>query len=252
MNVPYLWVYILFASLTITSLILFGIASALRSAGFPDRQRRQIVRSAAALLFGWLALYLILGSLGIFQAGPDRKVPVIAFAILIPIIAGIWMIRSSSVMREVLRAVPQQWMVGVQAYRGLGSIFLILYGWRLLPGVFALPAGFGDTLVGVTALLVAALYVTGSPNRDWLVAAWNLLGIADLVIAVGTGFLSAPGPAQLFSFAAPNVLVGAYPLVMIPIYAVPLSIVVHAASLTRLAWAHETKRVSAKPASSVA
>jgi hypothetical protein len=252
MNVPYLWVYILFASLTITALILFGIASALQSAGFADRQRRQIVGSAAALLFGWLALDMTLGSLGVFQAGPDRKVPVIAFAILIPIIVGIWMIRSSSVTREVLRVVPQQWMVGVQAYRGLGSIFLILYGWRLLPGVFALPAGFGDTLVGLSALLVAALYATGSPNREWLVAAWNLLGIADLVIAVGTGFLSAPGPAQLFSFAAPNVLVGAYPLVMIPIYAVPLSIVVHAASLTRLAWAHETKRVSAKPASSVA
>jgi len=246
MNSPqYLWTYIAFANIAITVMILFGIAAALQSGGVAVERRRQIVRSAGLLLFGWLALGMVLGWLGIFRPGADRRIPFIAIGIAVPIFIGVWMIRRSEAMRDVLHAVPQGWMVGIQTYRGLGSIFLILYGMRLLPGTFALPAGFGDVLVGFTALLVAAIYVRGNPNRDWLVAVWNLLGIADLLIAVATGFLSAPGPLQLLSFDHPNYLVGAYPLVMIPIFAVPLSIVLHVGSLSKLSWNNEGKRVPA-------
>jgi hypothetical protein len=53
-------------------------------------------------------------------------------------------------------------------------------------------------------------------------------------VAVVTGFLSAPSRFQLFSLEAPNALIGSFPLVMVPIYAVPLSIVLHLASLTKL------------------
>jgi hypothetical protein len=66
------------------------------------------------------------------------------------------------------------------------------------------------------------------------------LGISDLVIAVATGFLSAPSPFQIFSLDAPNVLVGSFPLVMIPIFAVPLSIVLHLASLSKIRAAHRS------------
>jgi len=38
--------------------------------------------------------------------------------------------------------------VGVQVYRALGLIFLVLYAGGYLPGLFAWPAGVGDILVG--------------------------------------------------------------------------------------------------------
>ncbi len=247
---PYLWVYLLFTDVTITLLVMFGIGSALQSAGIVHQRRRKILRSAALLLFGWMALDMILGWLGVFEARPGRTFPFIALAIGIPVALGIWMIRRSETVREVLHAVPQQWIIGVQAYRGIGSLFLILYGLGLLPRVFALPAGFGDVTVGLLALPIAAIYAGANPKRNWLAAIWNLLGLTDLVVAVGTGFLSSPSPIQLFSFAAPNVLIGAYPLVMIPVYAVPLSIVLHAASLTKLAWDNKSSRVSTEIAGS--
>jgi hypothetical protein len=246
MSAPaYLWVYLVFASLTITALVLFGVNAALERGGTAPAHRRRIVRSTALLLFAWLGLAMLLGSLGVFEGGGDHKVPWIAFAVVIPIILGVRMIRRSPAMRAVVGAVPQSWLIGLQAYRGLGSIFLVLLGMNLLPGVFALPAGFGDTLVGLAALPVAALYAGQRRGRDSWVIAWNILGIADLVIALTAGFLSAPGPLQRLSLSQPNYLVGAYPLVLIPVFAVPLSIVLHAASLSKVRWNHAAERVPA-------
>lgn len=241
-SVPYLWVYILFATVTVTSLVLFGISGSLKSAGVPDKLIRRIVLSAGTLLFSWMALDMFLGWLGVFRAG--GKVPFIAFGIVIPIIIEIWLIRRSQTVREILRAVPQSSLVGVQGYRGLGAIFLVLYGQRLLPGVLGLPAGFGDVLVGFTALLVATIYASGWSNRGWLVAAWNVLGITDFTIAVTAGFLSSPGPLQRFAFNEPNTLIGTYPLVMIPVFAIPLSVFLHIGSLAKLSWGEEKRALS--------
>ena len=48
---------------------------------------------------------MLLGWLGVFQSG--GKVPFIAFGMSIPIVIGIWLIRRSATVREILRAVSQ-------------------------------------------------------------------------------------------------------------------------------------------------
>jgi hypothetical protein len=58
--------------------------------------------------------------------------------------------------------------------------------------------------------------------------------LLDLAIAVTTGFLTSPSAFQAFSFDAPNELISAYPLVLIPVYAVPLSVLLYVASLIKL------------------
>jgi hypothetical protein len=241
----YLWVYIIFATFTIAALLLLGVNAALERAGTTMARRRQIVRSTALLLSGWIGLGMVLGWLGVFEGGGDHQIPWIGLAVVIPIILGIRWIRRPGAMQEVLRAVPRSWLIGIQAYRGLGSMFLVLFGMKLLPGVFALPAGFGDVLVGLAALPLAALYAGERQGHEGWSIAWNILGIADLVIALTVGFLSAPGPLQQLSLSQPNYLVGAYPLVMIPVFAVPLSIILHAASLSKVRWSHATHHVPA-------
>jgi hypothetical protein len=113
-------------------------------------------------------------------------------------------------------------------------IFLVLYATGHLPGVFAWPAGVGDVLVGLLAPLVGAAYARGSRRADGWVRVWNWLGIADLLVALTTGFLSSPSPLQMFAFDAPNELISAFPLAMIPVFVVPLSILLHLASLSKL------------------
>jgi hypothetical protein len=113
-------------------------------------------------------------------------------------------------------------------------IFLILYANNKLPGLFAWPAGVGDVLVGVLAPVVAIAYARAPRENTDLVTAWNAFGIFDLVVAVGTGFATSPSQLQLLALDRPNELVSLFPLVLVPAYLVPLSILLHLASLAKL------------------
>jgi hypothetical protein len=131
----------------------------------------------------------------------------------------------------------------------LGVIFLILYAAGKLPGLFALPAGLGDVLVGVLAPVVAIAYRRGPRENADLVFGWNLFGLADFVVAVTAGFLTSPSPFQLFAFDLPNELVSRFPLVLIPVFVVPVSALLHLASLTKLrrgALRHNRRRETAR------
>ena len=99
--------------------------------------------------------------------------------------------------------------------------------------MFAWPAGLGDVLAGVLAPVVAIAYRRGPRENADLVTAWNLFGLADLVVAVTMGFLCSP-PFQLLAFDLPNELISRFPLVLVPVFIVPLSVLLHLASLTKL------------------
>ncbi|MBV8377740.1 MAG: hypothetical protein JO279_12135 [Verrucomicrobia bacterium] len=235
---PYLAVSIIGADVAISTVLLFGVWRALRATGRPPSNLLRVVLTLGSVLFAWLAVGLFLGWLDIFRSAVAQPFPYIAAAIGVPMVLGALLIRGSRLVREIVGAVPQSWLVGFQVYRVVGVTFLVLYATGQLPGIFALPAGCGDIFVGLTALLVAVGYARWRSRWDRLVVLWNWLGIADLVVAVATGFLSSPSRFQVFALDTPNLLIGSFPLVMIPIYAVPLSIVLHLASLTKLRRDH--------------
>ncbi|MGA8480940.1 MAG: hypothetical protein WB696_23500 [Chthoniobacterales bacterium] len=226
------------ADIIIVSVLLFGVHRALLGLGRTKADRVRIVSTLGIVLFGWLVLALFLGWRGIFSSALNQPVPYIALAIGIPILVGALFIRGSKQIREIIAAVLQSQLVAFQFYRVLGVTFLVLYAAGQLPGIFALPAGWGDVMVGLTALWVGAR--AARTQSDQLVTLWNWFGISDFAIAVATGFLSAPGRFQIFSLDAPNVLIGSFPLVMIPIFAVPLSTVLHLASLSKIWAAHRS------------
>jgi len=231
---PYLWVYLFFVSLVVAGFLLIIVSAALQRAGQSAAFNQRVRRRAGIVVLGWLAIVGWLGWAGVFAGGADQRFPLIAPAIFGPIVLGTWFIRRSETLAILIAAVPHEWLAVVQTFRGFGAIFLVLHGVGLIPGVFALPAGFGDVAVGLLALPLTAALSTGLPQSHGWLRAWNVLGIADLAVAVGTGFLSAPGPLQVFAREAPNALVGQFPLVLIPVYAVPISILLHVASLTKL------------------
>ena len=103
-------------------------------------------------------------------------------------------------------------------------IFLVLYAGGRLPGVFAWPAGVGDVLVGLLAPVAAIVYARRPRTAAGFVRAWNPFGIADLIVAIAAGFLSATSPLQLLAFNLPNELISEFPLVLVPVFLVPLSI----------------------------
>src|ERR1700675_1265810 len=224
------------SDLIIAFVLLFGVHRALLGLGRTKADRVRIVSVLGIVLLCWLVFALFLGWQGIFRSALNQQVPYIALAIGIPILVVALFIRGSKQVREIIAAVAQSQLVAFQFYRVLGVTFLVLYAAGQLPGIFALPAGWGDVTVGLTALMVGAR--AARSENDQLVTLWNWLGIGDLVIAMATGFSSASSRFQIFSLDAPNVLIGSFPLVMVPIFAVPLSIVLHLASLSKIRAAH--------------
>jgi hypothetical protein len=234
MIVPtYLPYYVITGAIGAIAAILFGMRSALRNAHWTTEDRTSTVRAAAIIVIGWFLLAIALALVDAYRGTADR-IPTIQYGILVPILIGGLLIWRSPRVARIIDAVPQHWLVGVQLYRTLGVIFLILYAAGKLPGLFALPAGLGDVLVGVLAPVVAIAYRRGPRENADLVSAWNLFGLADFVVAVTAGFLTGPSPLQLFAFDLPNELISRFPLVLVPVFLVPVSALLHLASLTKL------------------
>jgi hypothetical protein len=239
MNYPgpsYLFPEVLIGTVTVVAIAVFGLHRAVSRAGLPVRDRSRAFWSGSALLVAWFFAALALSWSGFYQGSPSR-VPTLPLGLLIPIAAGVTLFFRSPLLRRIIDAVPQSWIVCVQAYRAEGLIFLILHAGGLLPGAFAWPAGVGDVIVGLLAPAVGIACMRGSRRSALLLRAWNLFGIADLVVAVATGFLTSPSPLQLLALDRPNELISSFPLVMIPVFLVPLSMLLHLASLEKL---HQT------------
>lgn len=239
----YLYYVVLGGSLAIIAALLLGLRRALARSAWPAANRAAILAKTSLVLIGWFAAALALGWLAFFEGAADRA-PTIQLGIVLPILVGGIALWRSTTLRRIVASVPQSWLVGVQVYRTLGLVFLALLAQEKLPAAFAVPAGTGDFLVGILAPIVALAVARGATRAGGLVLAWNALGLLDLVTAIATGFMTSPSPLQLLSFAAPNVLISAFPLVMIPVFGVPLSVLLHLASLMKLS---QTRRHGHSP-----
>src|SRR5215470_5738155 len=160
------------------------------------------------------------------------RVPLTPLAIFLPLLIALPLLLRSQRIAAMLDAVSPAWLVGFQVYRVLGYVFLVRWAAGELPGAFALPAGTGDVLVGVLALPAAFYLQSGARGGRAAAYAWNLLGILDLAIAVTMGALTSTGRLPV---AVANTATTTFPLVMIPAFAVPLSLILHGVSLRQLA-----------------
>jgi hypothetical protein len=213
------------------------IASTLHWLGFfsgiraPDGLKaRKWVWTFGSAIFAitWLLGILLLASDNFFRN--DVTPPRIPLALGSTLLFGYLLLLSRD-FRTIIAAIPQYWLIGIQTFRILGGVFLIRWWQGELPAVFAIPAGVGDVLTGLFAPIVAYWWYTGKPYARTAAILWNLFGMADLVNAVTIG-ASIQGSGIVF------------PIVMIPIYAVPRAFLIHSYSLIGL-----LKRTSMQPSS---
>src|SRR5215470_5527096 len=182
MNYPvpsYLTPFILSGMALVITSVLLGFRRALAGAAWPEADRTKAFWSVAALLLGWFAIATLTSVTGIYRP-PSGRPPTIQYGLLIPIVVGMLLFRGWPLLRRTLAIIPNAALVGVQFYRVLGVIFLVLYAGGHLPGLFALPAGVGDVLVGILAPFAAAACARSPQAGVNNVRLWNLLGISDL------------------------------------------------------------------------
>ena len=103
--------------------------------------------------------------------------------------------------------------------RFIGFYFLWLHAQGRLPVEFAQRAGWGDVAATFGAL-VLLFWPEGNGFRRALIA-WNILGAADLFLAVGTaGWLNTTRPGSMIELAS-------LPLTLVPLWVVPMLLASH-------------------------
>ncbi|HEX7289286.1 MAG TPA: hypothetical protein VF532_24090 [Candidatus Angelobacter sp.] len=180
----------------------------------------------SGLLAVWFAVVLSASALHAFRsdASPPRA---LGLAVALPLVLfAIWFAASPE-FREFLLSLSPRTLTLLHSWRVAGYTFLVLYTYGILPGIFALPAGWGDIAIGATAPLVA--FKLANPRHRGSFMVWQLLGMADLVIAVTTGTLARLIDPGAVATGAMTVL----PLSLIPTFAVPLLLMLHAIAIAQ-------------------
>src|SRR5579872_845611 len=220
--------------LAIHSATLTGLWLGLLRTEFSANKRVVIWLSVAVPFTLWLALAWNLAANGFFQPGGAVRLPKLPIAIFAPVAVGLFILLRSKSIAAVLDAMPASWLVALQVYRILGGIFLVNWVNGTVAGPFAWPAAIGDMLTGIMALPVAFLLASRAESARRTAIAWNIFGLTDFAIAITMGVLSNPGPLQIFGLDIPASFAGTYPIVLIPAFAVPSWILLHALSLRQL------------------
>jgi hypothetical protein len=117
-------------------------------------------------------------------------------------------------------------LIAVNTWRIVGIAFLWGMTQGILDPAFAIPAGIGDILIGVTAIPFAIFLWKGYSWSKYAVIVWTVLGIADLVNAVTLGLITNPD----FSTSTMTT----FPWILVPTVAVPSALILHGITLYRL------------------
>lgn len=169
----------------------------------------------------WFVLALTLSALHILENGPNQPPLALGLAALAPVlIFGVWYAASPGFRGFVLSLSPRA-LTLVQSWRVAGFAFVALAAYRILPSGFALPAGYGDMAIGLTAPLIALTLASPGHRGGFLL--WQALGMIDLVMAVGLGTTA----GILDPHGIPTSPMTVLPLSMIPVFAVPLLLILH-------------------------
>jgi hypothetical protein len=180
-----------------------------------------------------LAVWLIgtsIGALSGFYFPPVSGPPPVGVQLAVALAMLALCLAASPSLRSLLA--DQKNLIRLNVWRLVGAVFVALMFTGEVPALWALPAGLGDVAIGATAFWVAGrLDMPGGVHRA---VAFNLLGLLDLVIAVGLGMTISPGPTQLVQLTPSGDVLTHFPLVLVPTFLVPLAVMVHVVSLRQL------------------
>jgi hypothetical protein len=187
-----------------------------------------------ATLALWFGLICLLGIQGAFLGGVNSPPLPIFFGFAIPLAVFFAAYFKWGAFRNFVLGADLRFVAALQAWRWAGFGFISLYGYGVLPGLFAFPAGLGDMAVGFAApWIVLGLVRNPSFATSRRFVTWNIMGIVDLVVAVSMGTLC----SGFFHGITGSVTTGPmsqFPLVLIPAYFVPIFIMLHFAALAQV------------------
>jgi hypothetical protein len=192
----------------------------------------------SAIMGLWIGVCAAAAADGVIAT--SRPFPFIGIFIALPLaaaaIATAW-----PAARKAMLSLPIQVMLGLNVGRLLAVFFLLLAAEGRLAGPFPYFAAGGDIITALVALPMMRLASTPSGPRIGTIAAWNLFGMADLVLAITLGVISSEGsPLQVFHTPPGSEAMQQLPWSFVPTVLVPLWLILHA-----IIWAQLRQRAQA-------
>jgi hypothetical protein len=201
---------------------------------------------SGVVLAAWAIVTTMLARRGFFQPPDPYSFPPIGITlILVFLVLAVCLLGSPSLRRLLTN---QRNLILLNLWRLVGVVFVILMANDQMPALWALPAGIGDVIVGAMAPWIARQVDAPEGRRRAII--FNLFGMADLVVAVGLGVMTSPGPAQVFRTTPTSELATRFPFALVPTFLVPLAFVIHVISLWQLLGGTWAARPVASPARS--
>ncbi len=189
---------------------------------------------AVLLLVQFTAAYAI-GSSRWLTNDSASLVPPIGVSALTPVALFLVAYALSMRFRSFVLAHDIRSLTMIQLWRVVGFVFLPLYAFGILPGLFAWPAGLGDVAVGLMALYVVTRidrdpdYATGPA-----VVGFHLMGLLDFTVAIATAGMAAGAFPGLIATGITSAPLDVWPMNIFPSFIVPVFVILQLSALLKV------------------
>lgn len=168
---------------------------------------------------------------GYFNWLAKIPLPAIALLVMVGITLPLILYYRHQSFRDWIAGIhPNNWVV-LHLWRILAGFVFLHYGQQnLLPERFVVNAGYGDLVVG---LMVPLVLVLGNDAKKYV--AFHAFGLLDFAVAVGTGLIFSLLQVPLME------TITTFPIVLIPLFGVPISGVSSIVAIDALLGARKTQ-----------
>lgn len=133
--------------------------------------------------------------------------------------------------RESLDAISLEQMICMHSIRApIGAAFLVMSQEGLFPPLFSNRAGYGDLFTALMGLAIVGLATNlkNARSRSALYLSWNIIGLIDLLVALGTGIYLATTQSDSM------IWISRLPLLVVPTFILPVLFSTHFLMLGRI------------------
>ncbi|MCB4800127.1 hypothetical protein [Neotamlana laminarinivorans] len=187
-------------------------------------------------IIGFYIPYLTIVSIASFNGFFDTIMlpPKIVLTTTLPLAIFATIIYNTVVCKDANNILTLEDLVKIHIFRLIGSTFIILFLYDLLPPVFALFAGIGDILTAISSIFVAKAIRNKKNYSRKLTYIWNTFGLVDILITSAMAIIftkiSIDNNIQGVEFLAE------FPFCFIPAFAPPTIIFLHLLVFRKLSW----------------
>jgi hypothetical protein len=188
--------------------------------GWPASTRQVLILAGT-----WLLAAILIGASGrLSRLRPPAPQLLLAGVTLALLLAA----RRWPPLRQFVDTVDVRALTLFHSTRLVGFYFVALHARGQLPWAFAVPGGWGDNVVAITAILLVLFVRPDGPAGRPLYVAWNAVGLLDILGVVLTAArLALADPGSMRALLE-------LPLSLLLTYVVPIVIVTHVLMLVRL------------------